>query len=108
MKALSDSQQDDIKKDLENHPQGCTLEKKREQWEWQIRLRKFQGELVERIICRPQFLTVFLAGKHFTEYETQKIEFEISEGQENVYLSKYSSKQTIKSLQNSNRHHKKG
>ena len=79
MQALADSQQDDIKKDLENHPQGCSLEKKREQWEWQIKLRKFQGELLDRITCRSEFLTAFLAEKFITEDEMQIILFEVTE-----------------------------
>ena len=77
--ALDSSGQEDIRADLENHPEGRTLEKKRQLWEWQIRLKKCHPALVERIACRSEFLDFFFQEKILTEDEMQMIEYEPTE-----------------------------
>ena len=79
LEALSSSEQEGIRKDLENDCDSSNQKKRREQWEWQIRLRKYQSSLVERIACRREFLDTFVAQKILRGDEIEMIEYEVTE-----------------------------
>lgn len=82
-KALSVSEQEDLKKELQESS-GSSLEKEREKIEWQIKIRKCHTDLVRRLLCRADFLSHFVSKNVLRDEDQSLIEIGNTETQKSA------------------------